>query len=189
MTESFVYCWTDHLTNKLYVGCHKGACDDGYICSSKIMKQEYKKRPLDFSRQIIAEGQYKDILKLEEKILKSVDAAHNLDFYNLHNGDGKFFNKGLSEETKRKIGEANKISKKGCIPWNKGKQGYQTVPASEERKLKIALSKIGKKRPGVGGVKKGHKFPNRKRPILCSDEHRHNLSIATTNYWKKKKEI
>lgn len=24
MQESFVYCWTDHLTNMLYVSFHKG---------------------------------------------------------------------------------------------------------------------------------------------------------------------
>ena len=35
MKEAFVYCWTDHKTNKLYVGVHKGSINDGYICSSK----------------------------------------------------------------------------------------------------------------------------------------------------------
>ena len=54
--NSFVYCWTDKKTNMLYVGSHKGSIDDGYICSSKPMMKEYKKRPQDFSRQIVAEG-------------------------------------------------------------------------------------------------------------------------------------
>jgi hypothetical protein len=46
LKEAFVYCWTDKLHNKLYVGVHKGNVDDGYICSSKIMLKEYKKMEL-----------------------------------------------------------------------------------------------------------------------------------------------
>lgn len=75
--DSFVYCWTDVLTNKLYVGSHKGNIDDGYICSSKHMLKEYKERPTDFKRQIIAEGSYLDIKKLEQIILTTVNAAKN----------------------------------------------------------------------------------------------------------------
>ena len=81
--KSFVYCWTDKITNKLYVGSHKGTTNDGYICSSKLMLDEYKKRPGDFSRQIIAEGSLKDIRKLESKILQAVNARLNEQFYNI----------------------------------------------------------------------------------------------------------
>ena len=39
--NAFVYCWTDHRNNKLYVGSHKGSINDGYICSSShIMPKE-----------------------------------------------------------------------------------------------------------------------------------------------------
>ena len=41
---TFVYCWTDWATNKLYLGSHKGGVDDGYVCSSKHMLYEYKQR-------------------------------------------------------------------------------------------------------------------------------------------------
>ena len=68
--ESFVYCWTDHKTQKLYVGSHKGNLDDGYVCSSKYMLQEYKVRPHDFTRQIIAVGNAYTIRKFESFILK-----------------------------------------------------------------------------------------------------------------------
>lgn len=66
--EAFVYVWTDKITNKLYVGVHKGTLDDGYICSSKHMLKEYTQRPETFSRQIIAHGTWDDMrvfLKLE----------------------------------------------------------------------------------------------------------------------------
>lgn len=84
--EAFVYCWTDKLTNKLYVGSHKGSINDGYICSSSYMLSEYNKRPNDFSRQIVARGNYKDILVLEHQILISADAANDSLFYNISNG-------------------------------------------------------------------------------------------------------
>jgi len=89
--NAFVYCWTDHKTGMLYVGSHKGTTDDGYICSSKIMLKEYKNRPNDFTRQIIANSTWKEALSLETKILKSVNARMNEDFYNKHNGDGFIF--------------------------------------------------------------------------------------------------
>jgi hypothetical protein len=101
--DSFVYCWTDHKKQKLYVGVHKGTTTDGYVCSSKKMLEEYSIRPNDFSRQIIAEGNYEDMISLETAILRSVNAKLNEDFYNGHNGDGKFYNKGHTEETKKKF--------------------------------------------------------------------------------------
>lgn len=67
------------------------------------MMEEYNNRPEDFIRQIVAEGYYKDIRKLESVILKSMNAAVDEKFYNMHNGDGKFYCKGHTKETVRKI--------------------------------------------------------------------------------------
>lgn len=78
--DSFLYCWTDHLSEMLYVGVHKGSEDDGYVCSSKYMLEEYNKRPEDFTRQIIAHGTYSDCLSLEMAILQSVNAARDPGF-------------------------------------------------------------------------------------------------------------
>ncbi len=106
--EAFVYCWTDHATNKLYIGSHKGDLTDGYICSSKIMLDQYNSRPKDFTRQIIAHGTYADIRCLETKILEAVNAALNENFYNKHNASEKFFNQGHDEKTKQKISKSLK---------------------------------------------------------------------------------
>lgn len=86
--SAFVYCWTDHKTNKLYVGSHAGSVDDGYICSSKYMLSEYSKRPNDFTRQIVATGDIKDIRKFETKLLKAFNAKSDELFYNRCNADG-----------------------------------------------------------------------------------------------------
>ena len=53
---AFLYKWTDHERNMFYVGAHKGHPDDGYVCSSKYMLEEYKERPEDFSREILLIG-------------------------------------------------------------------------------------------------------------------------------------
>lgn len=120
--EAFVYCWTDKKTNKLYVGSHKGSIDDGYVCSSKPMKQEYRIRPQDFSRQIIAEGAFQDIRLLEEKILKSANVMFNQYFYNMHNGNGNFYLKQHTNETKEKLKKLIK-SKEHCEALSKSKKG------------------------------------------------------------------
>lgn len=47
MSDSFVYCWHDDQRDMRYIGVHKGSQDDGYICSSKLMLQEYKASIID----------------------------------------------------------------------------------------------------------------------------------------------
>lgn len=49
----FVYIWYDRKRKRYYIGCHWGTEDDGYICSSRHMRNAYKRRPEDFKRRII----------------------------------------------------------------------------------------------------------------------------------------
>ena len=151
--EAFVYIWQDKLTDKYYIGAHKGGQDDGYICSSKYMLEEYNKRKDDFKKEVLAEGTVEEMFELEMQLLKYFDARNNQKFYNRHNGDGDFICKGVTEETKEKIRLSNKgkvlsneirekmsIAKVGKAPWNKGMKDY----LSEETKQK--MSKSQKKR-------------------------------------------
>ena len=70
--NSFVYKWTDTLTGKMYIGVHKGTTDDGYVCSSKYMMEEYVNRPDDFVREVLETGTYEECQLKETVILKSV---------------------------------------------------------------------------------------------------------------------
>lgn len=131
--EAFVYCWTDKKTNKLYIGVHKGKCDDRYISSSKIFLKEYKSRPEDFTRQIIAMGNYKDMYFFETKILKLENVIDNDNYYNIAMNNGYFKNRGLplSEEHKSKISE--KVRGKNHPFYGK--------KHSEESRLRMSLSR------------------------------------------------
>ena len=111
--EAFVYCWSDKQTQMLYIGVHKGTPDDGYVCSSKVVLQEYKKRPFDFSRSIIATGSVSEMRLLESTMLQQVDAAKNNMYYNQHNNDGSFFCDSHSEQTKKKM--SNTWKKRGVF--------------------------------------------------------------------------
>jgi len=137
--DSFVYCWTDKATNKLYVGLHKGAIDDGYICSSKHMKKEYAVRPYDFTRQLISNGTYDDCRMFEKKVILAMFAQDVL-CYNLNAGGAIKF----TPEIRAKISATHKgkiisQSHRDAI------RAYSKIkpPASEETKEKIRQSKLG----------------------------------------------
>lgn len=160
MAEAFVYCWTDHKNNKLYVGSHKGPTYDGYVCSSKIMLREYKTRPQDFTRQIIAEGTWDDIFKFEGVILRSLDVKNDMLFYNMHNGSGNFRNKpGYKHTDEWKKENSERVKKqhasgkrdcKGFAGWNKG----LTKDDPRVQKYSETLSEVNKGKPGYWTGKK-----------------------------------
>lgn len=50
----FVYIWYDRKHKRYYIGCHWGHVNDRYVCSSRWMRQAYKRRPHDFKRRILA---------------------------------------------------------------------------------------------------------------------------------------
>lgn len=70
----FVYIWRDRKHNRYYVGSHWGTETDGYVCSSKWMRNAYTIRKNDFRRRVI-ERVYtdrKDLLKREEYYLSLI---------------------------------------------------------------------------------------------------------------------
>jgi hypothetical protein len=147
--EAFVYCWTDTANQKLYVGSHKGKIDDGYICSSKIMKEEYVKRPNDFVRQIVATGKLIDIRKLESKILQSVNARTDSNFYNKHENDGFYFDgwkKGeMSLEHRKKLSDAASRRIRTDDHIEKLHEGRKNSKNSAEHKAALIASRVGSK--------------------------------------------
>lgn len=74
----FVYLWRDKKHKRYYVGSHWGLENDGYVCSSRWMRNAYRLRPNDFKRRILArvysskqdllmeEGRWLSMMKQEE---------------------------------------------------------------------------------------------------------------------------
>ena len=84
----FVYIWFDSWRKMYYVGCHWGREDDGYLCSSKRMRDAYRRRPQDFKRRILKRVyDSKENLLLEEHLVLSKIKNKELGkkYYNLTN--------------------------------------------------------------------------------------------------------
>jgi len=62
METGFIYLWFDRKHKRYYVGCHMGAENDGYVCSSSWMKKAYKRRPEDFRRKILEKNITRELL-------------------------------------------------------------------------------------------------------------------------------
>lgn len=116
-TIPFVYKWTEISTGMWYIGarfatgCHP---DDGYICSSKIVKPKILSNPSDWVREILAVCESPAMAQTREsEILLEVNAAKDPQSYNQTNGDGKFHRCGphrsesISKMKMLKAGERN----------------------------------------------------------------------------------
>lgn len=165
MNEAFVYCWTDHLTEKLYVGYHKGSVDDGYVSSSKKFLKEYNKRPGDFTRQIIAHGTVEDMQNFEIKILTSAKAAQNKNFYNRHNGGKNFYCNGHTAETRSKMSKT----------W-KNKGSYNCDP-QKARAAWIGQKHSEKAKALIG--EKSRQFNEKRRKLMAENNPMKNPESIT----------
>jgi hypothetical protein len=157
MTIAFVYKWTQLSTGMWYIGsrsskgCHP---DDGYICSSKIVRPLIEANLLDWERTILYIDEPKKIREKESSILQELNAKQDPLSYNRHNNDGNFFPQGpLSEETKRKIGKANKgrvfseeirLKMGNRIVSEETRRKMRTRTHSEETRLKMSEASKGR---------------------------------------------
>ena len=200
MNNSFVYCWTDHKTNMLYIGSHKGTENDGYVCSRKWMMEEYNVRPQDFTRQIIANGTFEDIRKLEAILLDTLNVKMDDQFYNQDNGNGNFYLKHKTEEHKRKLSEYFKGRPRG--PLSEETKAKMRKPKSAEHREKLKGNQNAKGviktpeqieavRQKVLGVKRSEQasinasLGNKKR--FADPENRRKQSEAIKKSWETRK--
>jgi hypothetical protein len=211
MNDSFVYCWSDKRTSKVYVGVHKGIETDGYICSSTYVLKEYKERPQDFTRQVIAKGDWKDCVVFEKKInqqlIKDINTTYNRHAYPAIINDippmlGKLNYEGRVK-AERTINEKRKLDpeydKYIYFQRAKGRLGKPSprkgVKLSEETKNKISENNFWK---GKAGPNSGRKFSEESKTKMrisalkkapASEETRLKLSESIKLFWKKRKGI
>lgn len=187
MAEAFTYCWTDIKLNKLYVGWHKGSIDDGYICSSKLMLEEYNKRPNDFKREIIATGSSLDMISLELSILNSENAKLNEDYYNMHNGNGLYRLGSHTEDTKKKISKSKRgtkrpdVSERNKIDLNPAKKGLCSRDTSGEKNPMFGVTHTKESKNKMSLNRKG------KGTQPKSEDTKRKMAEARREYWAKRK--
>ena len=135
----FVYLWFDKKHQRFYLGCHWGYEDDGYICSSRWMRQAYRRRPNDFKRRIITRvhSSQSDLLAEEAKWLSLIDDNEiGNRYYNLK----KHTYGHWTADPQKRLSIGQKISKA-----NTGRKNTWAKPCSIERKR--MLSELWKGKP------------------------------------------
>lgn len=174
MTTAYIYKWTHLPTSKWYIGARtKKGChpDDGYICSSKIVKPLIENTPTEWQREILHTGTPDEMLTLESAILTNLNAKNNINSYNLQNGDGNFTTAGMTmpKEWVDKIRKGNS----GKIRSPEARENYRR--ANQKKAQDPAyLNKLRKPKPDDHKLKISEAL----RGLPKTDEHKHALSIA-----------
>jgi hypothetical protein len=172
-TQAYVYKWTHLPTLKWYVGrrtkkgCH---VNDGYICSSKLIKPLIKAHPAEWQRTIIATGGVEEMIELEADILETHDASADPRSFNMTNGDGKFNHslypgpmtgKKHSEESRARISAGGLGKTRSAEARAKVSAALKGKPKSAETIAKQRISQSGKKasaetRAKMSATRTGH---------------------------------
>ena len=180
MKTGFIYIWYDSKRKMYYIGCHWGTENDGYICSSRRMRDAYRRRPQDFKKRIIQKNIDRDnLLSEEHKWLQLIsDEELGVKYYNLHKHH--FGHWSIDDRTnltiKQKLSEASKNLHKNSEYREKYLEGRKKLPPrSEEAKRKTATANTGKKR--TEETKRKISESNKGKVLgPLSDEHRKKVS-------------
>jgi len=166
MKYGFVYIWFDKKHKRYYIGSHWGPEDDGYICSSKWMKQAYSHRPCDFKRKILTRvyTNKKDLL-IEENLWLSMIKPEEIKirYYNLRTTEFGHWSadRDLETTTKQRISE-------------KTKEAMQRPEARENYLKAIANRDNGSSRPEVR-KKRSRSMIGKNVGKVCSEEQKQKL--------------
>jgi hypothetical protein len=186
---AFLYRWTQKSTGMWYEGsrtergCHP---NDGYLCSSDVVKPMLLENQQDWSREILVIGEPKYIRKLETTRLKSLDAKNDPMSYNQSNAEwdpGNRLGRKESETTRKKKSTARQGEKnpmyglRGELSPHYGKtytnerrenqsKGVKAYAASRPESHNENISKSLKGNPNVG--LKGSKNPSYGKPERSS---------------------
>lgn len=162
MDSAYVYKWTHIPTYKWYIGSRTAKNshpEDGYLCSSKIVKPMILNNPTEWKREILFIGSPFDAYEYETMLLQLFDARNDNRSFNRHNNDMKYdaTGKKYSEHHRKNISNSLKGKKKSELHLKNqslskkgkpnGQKGSKRRPLSDEHKLKISMSGVGMIRP------------------------------------------
>lgn len=118
MTQAYVYKWTHIPTMKWYIGSRTAKnshVNDGYICSSRVVKPLIEEHPNEWIRTIVGVGTVDEMYQLETEILQLFDAKNDPRSFNRSNNEhprGATYgmkNKTHSSETRKKMSLSAKL--------------------------------------------------------------------------------
>lgn len=178
-----IYLWFDIKKKRYYLGAHWGTENDGYICSSRWMKNTYKRRPETFKRRILSRvyTNKQDLLEEEHRWLSKIKEEElGKKYYNLHNHHFGHWStdENRGQTIKEKLSKASKKLHQDPVYREKFLEGRKNLPPrTEEAIRKTALANTGKKRTEETKQKisRSHKG---KIVGPLSEETKHKLSIA-----------
>jgi NUMOD3 motif len=130
----FVYIWFDRKHKRFYIGCRWGHENDGYICSSKWMKDSFKRRPKDFKRKILARliTTKKELLDEEFKWLSMIKTEElGKKYYNLHNY--RFGHWSMDDKKTLSVGEKISLSHRNDPNWGNWSKGRLHSDEAKEK--------------------------------------------------------
>ena len=160
----YIYLIVNKVNGKTYVGQRKSSkewYDDNYMGSGKRLKLAKLKYGIENFEKFLVQYCYsKEETNKAEKFWIAEYRSRGKAEYNIADGGQGCAFKGRhhSEETKRKLSEANK----GQIPWNKGKTGIFS---------ESVLQKIGEAHKGIEPANKGKKMSEEAK-IKMSESHK-----------------
>lgn len=149
--EGFIYIWFDRKRKMYYIGCHWGTLDDGYICSSKWMRDAHRYRPQDFKRRILKRNIMREDLLSEEfryfEMMKDDELGEKYYNLNKHHFGHWFIAETSNLSVREKLSEASKKLHQDPVYREKFLEGRKKMPPqTSEQIAKRAKSNTGKKR-------------------------------------------
>lgn len=86
-TTYYVYQITNSINGKIYIGAHKGAVDDGYMGSGKVIKDAVKKYGKEsFTKTILCECDSREEMLRQEREMVNAEFVARKDTYNMKLG-------------------------------------------------------------------------------------------------------
>ncbi len=182
----FVYIWRDRKHNRYYIGAHWGTEDDGYICSSKWMRNTYKRRPQDFKRKILRKiySNRNDMFQEEAKWLNLIKENEiRMRYYNLNiksTGHWTTYPENV-KNIKQKISLKTKEAMQRPDVITNYKEGLKTRDSrSSDLEVRIKKSDSMKKT-----MAKKYPIENRRKP-LTEQERYDYYSMKARDMWNRK---
>lgn len=179
----FVYIWRDRKHNRYYIGSHWGTEDDGYVCSSRWMRNSYLRRPNDFKRKILMKifSSKADLLEQEYFWLKLIkDDELGKKYYNFTKHKNGHW---TTEQYSNSIRERIAIKTKEAMQRPDVKSNY--IEGMKHRDSRSSDPEVRKKRSeSMKGKNKGNWDYARSAAIAAvkgkpiSDSHKEKIKAA-----------